>query len=62
MPSYDSAYRRASVRRGREQGCWFYLPAEELAKTGHPPAAPPPRYRLWAAPRGHIVVQLYRDK
>lgn len=59
---YDHAARRASVRRGRERGCWLYIPAEELLKTGISPLALPPFYRIWAGPRGRVVVQLYRDR
>lgn len=59
---YDYAERRASVRRGRERGCWVYIPAVELEKTGFDPYGAPPFYRTWGDARGRIVVQLYRTK
>lgn len=62
MPCYDHAARRASVRRGRERGCWVYVPREELAKTGHPLDGPPPHYKMWAGPRGRLVIQLYKER
>ena len=31
---YDPALRRRSVRRGRERGCWLYVPAAELEAAG----------------------------
>lgn len=58
---YDSAARRQSVRRGRERGCWVYIPAEELDKTGFGDG-PPPFYRCWGGGRGRTVVQLYRRR
>lgn len=61
MPGYDSAYRRRSVRRGRERGCWLYIPAEELRKASIDPAAPPPWYRVWPRERRTVLVQLYRE-
>lgn len=59
---YDSAERRAGVRKGRERGCWVYIPAEELAKTGHDPHGAVPRYRVWGSSRGSVLVRLYRDE
>jgi hypothetical protein len=58
---YDSAARRRSRRDGRERGCWVYIPAEELAKTGLGADAPP-AYRVWAGARGRVVIQLYREQ
>jgi hypothetical protein len=43
------------------RGCYVYIPAEELAKTGHPLDAQPPAYRVWGASRGRIVLQLYKE-
>lgn len=58
---YDSGERRRSVRKGRERGCWVYIPAEELRKAGIDPAAqPPPFYRTWGTRRGGVLVRLYR--
>ena len=60
MPGYDPAYRRRTVRRGRERGCWLYIPAEELRAAAIDPAEPPPCYRIWPRRRA-ILVQLYRE-
>jgi len=60
---YDSAYLRRSVRRGRERGCWVYVPAEELAKTRVGADGAPPRYRTTGRENGStVVVTFYRDK
>jgi hypothetical protein len=56
---YDPARRRRSVRRGRERGCWLYMPAEELRRAGIDPAGPPPLYRTWGTQRGGVLVRLY---
>lgn len=58
---YDYALRRRSVRRGRERGCWVYIPAEELKQTGIDPHAAPPFYGLWGRPRGSVLVRLYKE-
>jgi len=60
MPVYDAARRRRGVRRGRERGCWLYVPAEVLAEIGIDPAEPPPWYRIWSRSRT-LLVQLYRE-
>lgn len=63
MPSsgkYDHARRRRGVRKGRERGCWVYVPAAELEKTGIDPYGDPPGYRVWGSSRGRTVVQFYR--
>jgi hypothetical protein len=57
---YDYAKRRRGVRKGREAGCWVYVPAEELRKAGHEPGGPVPFYRTWGSARGSILVRLYR--
>lgn len=61
MGRYDAARRRRSVRRGRERGCWVYIPAEELRKAGIGDALP--WYRTWgSAVRGaRVTVNLYRE-
>lgn len=61
MGQYDRARRRRSVRRGRERGCWVYIPEEELRKAGI--EGPPPFYRTWgSAVRGHrVTVNLYSE-
>lgn len=57
--SYDPAIRRRTVRRGRERGCWLYIPADELVAAGFSLNDPPPWYRVWGTPRG-VMVRLYR--
>lgn len=59
---YDSGKRRRSVRHGREGGCWVYIAAEELDKTGHGGGKPQPWYRVWGNARGRVAVQLYRER
>jgi hypothetical protein len=63
---YDFAARRRGVRKGREKGCWVYIPAVELAAAGIPPDLDgTPWYRT----RGHarsanaatVIVDLYRE-
>lgn len=62
MKRYDSAARRRAQRRGRERGCWVFVPAEELTKAGFDPAGEPPLYRTWGTARGGVFVRLYRDE
>lgn len=57
---YDAMARRVSVRRGRERGCWIYVPMEELLKTGINPAEAPPFYRVWGRKGGSVMLRLYR--
>lgn len=59
---HDSALRRRSVRRGRERGCWVYIPAEELQKARIDLDAGPPFYKTWGDRRGSIIVRLYRER
>jgi hypothetical protein len=58
----DTAERRRTRRVGRERGCAVYIPADELVKAGIDPYGPPPYARVWGAPRGRVVVQLYKEK
>jgi hypothetical protein len=58
---YDAAARRRSQRRGRERGCWVFIPAEELEKAGVDPSGPAPAYRTWGTSRGGVLVRLYRE-
>ena len=62
MAVYDRARRRQSVRKGRERGCWIYVPFEELAEAGWTRDEPPPLYRVWV-PKGRktMQVQFYRE-
>jgi hypothetical protein len=62
MGRYDHAARRKTVRRGRERGCWLYIPAELLEKAGFDPHGEPPWYRIYGGERGRYVVNLYREK
>lgn len=59
---HDQMARRQSKRSGKERGCWIYLAAEELDRTGFGGDTPAPAYRVWPAPRGRVAVQLYRGK
>lgn len=59
---FDPALRRKSKRTGAEQGCWVYIAAEELDRTGHGNGAPPPFYRVWPGERGGVAIQLYRSR
>jgi len=61
VPGYDQARRRRGVRRGREKGCWLYVPAEELQAAGIEPGDPVPHYRLWPRAKRTLLVQLYRE-
>jgi len=58
---YDRARRRRSVRRGRERGCWVYIPQAELQKAGVDDVLP--WYRTWGSKvRGaRVTVNLYRE-
>lgn len=61
MAVYDQARRRRGVRRGRETGCWLYVPGEVLAEIGHDPKTePPPFYRIWTRSKT-LLVQLYKE-
>lgn len=59
---YDSGQRRRSQRRGRERGCWLYVPADELVRAGIDLDDPPPLYRTWGTARGGVFVRLYRNQ
>ena len=51
------------MRRGRERGCWVYVPAEELSKTRLVAAAPAPFYRTAGRKDGStVVVTFYADE
>jgi hypothetical protein len=58
---YDAALRRRGQRKGRETGCWVYIPGEELEKAGRDPSLAPPFYRTWGTKRGVVLVRLYRE-
>lgn len=58
---HDTAARRRSQRRGRERGCWVYVPAEELLRAGIDLEGTPPYYRTWGTQRGGVLVRLYKE-
>jgi hypothetical protein len=59
--TYDAARRRASVRKGRERGCWVYIAADELHKAlGDVPEAAP-FYRTWGLSGRTVMVKLYSE-
>lgn len=59
----DVGERKRSQRRGREKGCWVYIPLEQLLEAGFRDSEPPPFYRVWAAKgRPRFVVNLYRER
>jgi hypothetical protein len=58
---HDPAARRKSVRRGRERGCWVYIPKIDLQATGIDPDEAPPEYKTWAGDDGGVRVRLYRS-
>lgn len=59
----DTAARRKGVRRGRERGCWLYVPAETLEALGWSRDDPPPYSMMWPDPkRPRLLVNLYREK
>lgn len=60
MPGYDYGLRRRGVRKGRERGCWVYIPAEELANAGVEPGQAPPWYRLWHRQKA-VLVRFYSE-
>ena len=59
--SHDHARRRKTVRRGRERGCWLYVPAEQLVETGFQLSEPPPYYKTWPGRKRTILVQFYTE-
>jgi hypothetical protein len=56
---FDHAARRQAKRSGREKGCWVYIPAEQLDRTGYGGEQDAPHYRVWGAARGRVTIQLY---
>jgi hypothetical protein len=60
---HDQAARRASKRKGRETGCWIYIPGEQLQRLGFVAGEPPPFYRTWDGGRQpRVLVNLYRER
>lgn len=59
---YDAAQRRQAQRRGRERGCWVYIPMEELQKVGIDLDGDPPFFRVWGRERGSVLVRLYKER
>ncbi len=62
MPQHDHAERRRGVRSGRMRGCYVYLTAGTLRRAGIDTEGLPPFYRTWAAERGRVVIQLYKER
>jgi hypothetical protein len=61
MPAHDEGYRRRGVRKGRERGCWVYVPAELLERGGlvAAPDGGAPFYRIWNGRKRTVLVQFY---
>lgn len=61
MGRTDTAARKHAQRKGRERGCWVYIPAEQLEEAGIDPHGPPPDYRVWGAADGRprFFLNLY---
>jgi hypothetical protein len=51
---------KAEVRK-RYGGIHLYVPLEWLQAAGVEGNGSPLYYRLWAAPRGRLIVTLYRE-
>lgn len=49
-------------RSGRERGCWAYVSAEELERSGIDPRGPAPFYRVWAGKRGRFIITTYQER
>lgn len=60
-PVNDPAGRHRGVRRGRERGCWVYVPAEQMRAAGVnvERGQPPPDYRVWAGRKRTTLIQFY---
>lgn len=58
---HDQGQRRTSKRKGRETGCWVYIPGEQLERAGFERGTPPPFYRTWDGRKRTILVQLYAE-
>lgn len=59
--SHDQGARRRSKRKGRERGCWVYIPGEQLERAGVDPRDVPPWYRTWDGRKRTVLVQLYTE-
>lgn len=71
--AYDHARIRRAVRKGREKGCWVYIPRAELVAAfgsddeaaEYVATSPPPAYQLTGKPHsrntGRVLVNLYRE-
>lgn len=57
----DQAARKRALTWGTEKGIRVYIPAESLRKAGVPEDASSLYYRLWAAPRGRVIVRVYTE-
>lgn len=61
--NHDPARRRRSVRKGRERGCWVYIPGEQVEAAGIATerGSEPPFYRVWSGRKRTLLVQLYTE-
>lgn len=50
------------MRRGRERGCWLYIPAEELSKALGEVPEEPPAYRVWGLRGRTVMAKLYDER
>lgn len=60
---HDQGARRRAKRKGRETGCWIYIPGEQLERAGLAAQAGlrPPWYRTWDGRKRTVLVQLYTE-
>lgn len=58
---YDPQRWRRSVQKGRERGCWVYVPVAELQRTQLHPGEAPPFYRVAGRAGGRTVVIQFRE-
>lgn len=49
------------MRKGRERGCWVYVPADELQKALGTVPEVQPFYRTWGLSGRTVMVKLYTD-
>lgn len=57
----DRAQRIRGVRRPRCKGIDIYIDSVALERAGIDPNGPVPYYRVWGAPGGRVVVNLYPE-
>jgi len=57
----DPGQRVKADARKHYQGIHLYVPLEWLQRAGLGSRDPEVYYRIWAAPRGRLIVTLYRE-